>query len=156
VEIPEAHECPNFNSTVSPIELLAALGRERFEAARDSLGDPLVASVEAVSGVLADEYARLLIRHRELPSIAKRRMEGIDGWVTPTRQKMPMPLSEISTREDRMRMERLMLRNTRRANTFGICASSSPIQHFGAPLPVGLQVFCPAFEEERLLAIGQA
>lgn len=156
VEIPEAHECPNFNSKVSPIELLATLGRDRFEAARGMLGDPVVASTEAVLEILADEYAGLLRRHRELRLIAEGRMNGLDGWVAPTRQKLPMPLAEIVTRDSRMRMEWLMLRNTRPANTFGICASSTPVHQYGAPLPVGLQVFCPSYQEERLLGVAKA
>lgn len=156
VEVPEADECTEFNSTVSPAELLATLGRERFLAARHMLGDVVVASALRGLEVMADEYVQLLTRHRELRRIAEERMMGFDGWVTPTRQRVPMPVAEIATRESRTRMERMMLRNTRPANTFGICAMSTPIQKYGSALPVGLQIICPPYQEARALSIALA
>ena len=154
VEVPETHECPGFNSTVSPTELVAALGRDRFLAGRDAMGEGVLESALRVLEVMADEYIGLIKRHRELCHIAGKRMEGLDGWITPTRQRVAMPLAEFSDGEDRIRLEAMMLRNTRPANTFGICGMSTPIHQLGSDLPVGLQVLCPAKHDAEAVSIG--
>jgi aspartyl-tRNA(Asn)/glutamyl-tRNA(Gln) amidotransferase subunit A len=41
-------------------------------------------------------------------------------------------------------------------NMFGQCGISTPIHSFGASLPVGLQLSCSPFEEDRALAIALA
>jgi aspartyl-tRNA(Asn)/glutamyl-tRNA(Gln) amidotransferase subunit A len=42
---------------------------------------------------------------------------------------------------------------TRVASTFGLCAASLPVQKYGAPLPVGMQVMCGGYDEMRLLSV---
>ena len=83
-------------------------------------------------------------------------MAGLDGWITPTRQRVAMPLTEFADGADRMRLEAAMLRNTRPGNTFGICGTSTPIHQLGSPLPVGLQVLCPAGDDAGAVSIGRA
>ena len=156
IEVPEALECPAFNATVSSTELVAALGRDRFLAGRDAMGEVVVASARRGLEVMADEYIRLINRQHELRRIAAERMEGLDGWITPTRPRVAMPLAEFSDAEDRIRLEAMMLRNTRPGNTFGICGISTPIHQLGSGLPVGLQVLCPANHDAEAMSIGLA
>ena len=44
--------------------------------------------------VLADDYVRSLWRHHELCAIARERLQGLDGWVTPTVSILPPPVAE--------------------------------------------------------------
>ncbi|MGB1005615.1 MAG: amidase family protein, partial [Thalassobaculaceae bacterium] len=79
----------------------------------------------------------------------------LDGWISPTCPCLPMPISEVT---DAKHLKQAMLpsQNTQAANLYGICAISTPIHHFGADLPVGLQVMCPAGYDSQALAIGMA
>ena len=62
----------------------------------------------------------------------------------------------IVTDAAHLKQAMLPSQNTQAANLYGICAISTPIHHFGANLPVGLQVMCPAGYDSEALAIGMA
>ena len=49
-----------------------------------------------------------------------------------------------------------VLRNTAVANYLGLCGLSLPVGFDSMGLPVGLQLLLGPWQEERLLAIGQA
>ena len=154
VEIPEAAEVVESFAFFLPTELIAGLGRERFEAERAKM-DPVVAS-RAAEGVdvTADTYIKLLWRHRELCRIAAERMEGFDGWVTPTRPTLPPPVVGRAEAEAKLPMAPNRWPNTPAVSFFGLCGTSSPIHALGAKLPVGLQVMCPAGADSAALSIA--
>ena len=49
-----------------------------------------------------------------------------------------------------------LTRNAGPMNMFGQCGFSMPVQPGNARLPVGLQISCPPFSEDRVLAIALA
>lgn len=155
VDLPDASERAVLFKNIVPAEFIASLGRERFEADHQHM-DPVSAaragvglSVDAVSYVAAQQ------RHKALLWEAAECFDGLDGWITPTSPCLPMPVSEV---EDAAALKLAMLpsQNTQSANLFGICAISLPIHQFGASLPVGLQLMCPADFDSEALAIGMA
>jgi aspartyl-tRNA(Asn)/glutamyl-tRNA(Gln) amidotransferase subunit A len=81
IDVPEAAERESFFPVVLPADLLAVLGRERFEAGRERM-DPVVAARVARARVAraldmpVERYIRAMRRQRELIGIAKRRMHG--------------------------------------------------------------------------------
>jgi aspartyl-tRNA(Asn)/glutamyl-tRNA(Gln) amidotransferase subunit A len=155
VEIPEAAEVVGAFAPFLPIELIAVLGRDRFEAGRDRM-DPVVAS-RAAEGldVTADDYIRLLWRQRELCRVAAERMAGFDGWVTPTRPTVPPPVVGRAEAEAKLPLPPNRWPNTPAGSLFGLCGTSSPIHALGAELPVGLQVMCPAGADSAALSIAR-
>ena len=154
VEIPEAAEVIESFAPFLPTELIAGLGRDRFLAGRAKM-DPVVAS-RAAEGldVTADSYIKLLWRHRELCNIAAGRMEGFDGWVTPTRPTVPAPVISRAEAESKLPVAPNRWPNTPVGSFFGLCGTSSPIHALGADLPVGLQVMCPAGADSGALSIA--
>ncbi|HJO97743.1 MAG TPA: amidase, partial [Rhodospirillales bacterium] len=154
MEIPEAAEVVGEFAPFLPTELIAVLGRERFIAERARM-DPVVAS-RAAEGldVTADEYIQLLWRQRELCRIMDERMEGFDGWVTPTRPTVPPPVVSRAEAEAKLPLPPNLWPNTPACSIFGLCGTSSPVHALGAGLPVGLQVMCPGGADGTALSIA--
>ncbi len=155
VDVPEAAEVVESFVNFLPIEMIAVMGRARFLAHRGEM-DPLVAARgDAGLDVSADTYIRLLWRHRELRGIARRRMQGFDGWVTPTRPTVPAPVVSRAEAEARPPTPPNQWPNTPAASYFGLCASSTPVHGLAGGLPVGLQLMCPGGADGRLLSIAR-
>jgi aspartyl-tRNA(Asn)/glutamyl-tRNA(Gln) amidotransferase subunit A len=156
VDVPEAAEREGLFPVALPAELIATLGRERFEQGRGKM-DPVVAA-RAARGleIPADQYIRVIWRHRELIRIAEERMAGMDGWITPAAALQPVPVSDFEDLQNGLRLAFSITKNSQPVNLFGQCGVSLPIHHLGAPLPVGLQIACPPNAEDRLLAIARA
>jgi aspartyl-tRNA(Asn)/glutamyl-tRNA(Gln) amidotransferase subunit A len=153
IEVPEAPEIdPVFGPIVS-VELLATLGTERFLAAKEVL-DPIVWNrAQPALELRATEYARLLARQRALCAIARERMRGLHGWVTPTTPDVPLPLGDRRTPGQAAAWIRRGTHATRPGNLFGQCGISIAIPN--AALPVGLQVMCDGGEDRALLSISR-
>ncbi|MEX2542019.1 MAG: amidase [Trueperaceae bacterium] len=156
VDIPEASECPGINLVVSPAELLTTLGSDRFLSAQGTIGEVAFASASTALEMKADTYIAALRRHGELCLIAGDRLQGFDAWITPTRQMLPMSLEGMEDRDKRRSVEYAALRNTRPANTFGLCATSLPVTDKESPLPVGLQLMGRPHAERELLTLSRA
>jgi len=155
VDVPEVAELSALFAPLSACELIAVLGRERFLAERDKM-DPVVAGRAALGlETTADTYIRLLWRHRDLCRIMDERMKGLDGWITPTRNTVALPVTDYDTSEAGIKTASKTGLNTRPGNLFGFCGTSTPIHALGSDLPVGFQVMCPAGAEERVLAIAR-
>ena len=84
VDVPEAKERETIFPTVLASEFIATFGRDRFNAEHDGM-DPLI-SARAAKGltIAADQYILAIARHRQLVREAADRMEGRDGWISPT------------------------------------------------------------------------
>ena len=118
--------------------------------------DPVSAARAAV-GLTVDAVTHVAAQRRleTLMWEAAEAFGDLDCWISPTCPCLPMPISEVT---DAANLKQAMLpsQNTQAANLYGICAISTPIHHFGANLPVGLQVMCPAGYDSEALAIGMA
>lgn len=156
IEVPEAREIDTVFARMVPAELVAYLGRERLLCGRDLLDPVAWERASQALDVSAVEYIQLIRRHRVLCEIARERMLGLDGWVTPTLNNVPLPLSDFLTVDAVAAWNALTTRNTRPGNLFGQCGVSLPVQENGATLPVGLQVTCNAQEDRKLLSIALA
>jgi aspartyl-tRNA(Asn)/glutamyl-tRNA(Gln) amidotransferase subunit A len=157
VDFPEVLEHADLFQKISRTELFATFGRERFLASREKMNPDTADRVGSGMDTAVDDYIRAVWRHRELCALAPDRMNGLDGWVGPSKQSVaqPFPGSHISIEDDRKLIQRCS-GPTRPASVFGLCASSQPIQRYGSALPVGLQVVCRAGQEMRLLEISLA
>lgn len=155
VDLPGIEERVWLFRSIVPAEMIASLGRELFEAEQDRM-DPVSAARAAV-GLTVDAVTHVAAQRRleTLMWEAAEAFGDLDGWISPTCPCLPMPISEVT---DAAHLKQAMLpsQNTQAANLYGICAISTPIHHFGANLPVGLQVMCPAGYDSEALAIGMA
>lgn len=155
IEVPEVHERTRLFPAIVPAELIARLTPEGFAAARPNM-DPTTAD-RAAHGltVSAVDYCAAQFRLRELEAIAEERFADLDAWVSPSTPFTAMPVENLQY-PDEAKRALLSSRNTQPANIFGICAASLPIQQFGAPLPVGLQLMAPRGQDARLLSLALA
>jgi aspartyl-tRNA(Asn)/glutamyl-tRNA(Gln) amidotransferase subunit A len=155
-EVPEAPERETYFPVALPASLIAVLGRERFLANRDQM-DPLVrARAEKGLDVLASDYLRLEFKRQRLANNIKERFWDVDAWLSPTATTLPLPIADLEDPQKAMSLTLGMTQNSQPANYFNLCAATLPIHQFGSPLPVGLQVICPANSETRLLSIALA
>jgi aspartyl-tRNA(Asn)/glutamyl-tRNA(Gln) amidotransferase subunit A len=119
--------------------------------------DPTVAARLAPGLELgADEYIRMLRRHEGMKETAKVEMEGLDGWLAPSVPIVAPPIAETDDLERAKALAVSLTRNAGPMNMFGQCGFSMPVQGQKAHLPVGLQISCAPFEEERALGIALA
>jgi aspartyl-tRNA(Asn)/glutamyl-tRNA(Gln) amidotransferase subunit A len=155
-EMNYVREREGFFSAVLSSELIATLGRDRFLRSRH-LMDPVVAArTDVALGVNAADYVKLVRRHHSLKALAVRDMEGLDAWLTPTAALVPVALSDFADPARGLSLAGTITRNSQPMNLFGQCGTSTPIQMFGSPLPVALQITCRPFEERRALEIALA
>ena len=156
IEVPEAAEREALFPVVLPAELIAVLGRERFDKGRSQM-DPVVAA-RAARGLetSADQYIRVIGRHRELIAIARSRMAGFDGWITPTAALTPPPVEDFDDLQKALGLAFSITKSSQPMNMFGQCGVSLPVHHLGSALPVGLQVACSPNSEVQLLAVAKA
>jgi aspartyl-tRNA(Asn)/glutamyl-tRNA(Gln) amidotransferase subunit A len=155
-EVPEAKERENYFPVALPASLIAVLGRERFLAGRDGM-DPIVrARGEKGLDVQAADYIRLELKRKELARAIGKRFCNLDAWISPTATVLPFPVTDLNDPQRSMALALGMTQNSQPANYFDLCAATLPVQQFGSPLPVGLQIICPADAENHLLSIAQA
>ncbi len=156
VDVPEAEEANRLFGTLVAAELIAGLGRERFLRERHRM-DPGVAERAATGlDLKATDWITARWRHDAMQRIAKARMVGFDGWITPTRQMVAPVLDGGLDADGQRRLAGEVPRNTRVINLFGQCATAIPIHGLGSPLPTSLQLVSPGGADGRLLSISLA
>jgi len=156
IDVPEVVEIDEVFRCLVPADVLAYLGRDRMQAQWDRMDPVAAARLEVGFHVLADDYARMAARRRELEAMVRVRSAGLDAWITPTVPMLPGPISAYTSVDDIAAWNRRATRNTRPANLFNRCGISLPIQHLGAPLPVGLQLCTHADDDTLLLGVAVA
>ena len=154
MELSEAGEIRAIHGELVPAELIASLGRERFEIGRASMDPANVDRVSAGLEVTAERYIRLKWHHAALRESARRCMDGLDGWISPTTGVVAPPLAVMDDPQGSRRYSLMMTRNTQPGAWYGFCATSTPIHGLGSPLPVGLQIHCRGGEETTALSIA--
>jgi aspartyl-tRNA(Asn)/glutamyl-tRNA(Gln) amidotransferase subunit A len=157
IALPEVGVANDVFTTISRPELIAALGRDRFLAIRDSMNVDVADRASAGLSVSADSYIQALWRHHELREAGRQAMREVDAWIAPSKINLApaFPGKFVSLEKDK-ELIALCAGPTRVANTFGLCATSQPVQQYGADLPVGMQIMCGEFDEMRLLSIALA
>lgn len=156
IDVPEAPEREKYFPKVLPACLIAELGRERFLANRERLDSIVVARGSAGLDVPASEQIALETRRREHMRTVAARFDGLDGWVTPTTAIPPVPVSDLADVEKGMAVTLRLTQTSQPINYLGLCGVNIPIHRYGSPLPVGLQIVCPAGEDRRLAALSRA
>ena len=152
---PEAEEVTETFPIVSPTELLSVLGRDRFLAIRDRMDRDVAARVANGLELPADRYIRLMWRQDALCRSTRQRMQGLDGVVAPTVPMVAVAREKFDDAAFEHAYHRAVPWNTRPGNVLGLCATTTPVQAFGASLPVGLQVLCAGFSEDRALSVAR-
>ncbi|MCY1196875.1 2-amino-5-chloromuconic acid deaminase [compost metagenome] len=157
VDVPELEESDELYTAIARPELMASLGSSRFRLVRAQLNPDVAERIAEGLDSGAEAYLRASWRLQRLARRARRGFDGLDAWVGPVKQHLPPAFAgrfeSLSAERD---LARLCAGPTRVANVFGLCASSQPIQRWGASLPVGLQLLRPAGDESRLLAVALA
>ena len=156
VDVPEAEDAWPDMGAISPAEILASLGRERFAKIRSSIDPDVAMRIAPALDREASAYIATLARHRALARTASRRMDGFDGWVSSTVPFRPVPVASLADPAEKARIFPLVARASRLANYMDLCATSMPVQHLGGSLPVGLQILGRANDEARTLGVALA
>jgi aspartyl-tRNA(Asn)/glutamyl-tRNA(Gln) amidotransferase subunit A len=156
IDVPEAAARERYFPAVLPTCLIAALGRERFLAARDRM-DPVVArrgdyGLEA----MAVDFVRLELERTALTRTALERFQGLDAWISPTATVVPPPAADAGDPERGMEFTLAMTQNSQPSNYLNLSAVTLQIQGDAGSLPVGLQFMCPTGEDRRALSIALA
>jgi len=157
IDVPENLERIEVFSPLVGAEIISSLTRKGFNSARDEM-DPITAARAAIGlDVDAVAYLDAKKRHHELIKIGRQRMEGMDGWISPTCPMVPMTLESLDAPESAER-SLLASRNTQMVNLFGQCAVTLPIHYLteNDKLPVGLQLIMNGGEDAQLLALAGA
>ncbi len=158
VDIPEAWEVAETFGPYTPAHLIAIIGRERFLAERARMDPRVAPRVARGLEVTADSIVRLERRRRALVRIVHGRLAGLDGFVMPTAAFLPPPLADLDGKSPEALNALMAARRTHRrsfANICGLTAFTTPVQQFGADLPVGLQVMGRGGDEANLLAVAR-
>jgi aspartyl-tRNA(Asn)/glutamyl-tRNA(Gln) amidotransferase subunit A len=155
-EVPEAPERESYFPVALPVSLIAVLGRERFFSGRDEMDSLVRARAEKGLDVQASEYLRLELKRLRSASNITERFRNVDAWLSPTATILPLPVADLEDPQKAMTLTLGMTQNSQPANYLNLCAVTLPIHQLGSPLPVGLQVICPAKSEDRLLSIALA
>ena len=119
IDVPEAAERETYFPLALPPMVLGVLGRERFLGMREDM-DRLVA-MRCAGGleVKAADFIALERRRAELWRIAEERMEGFDGWVTPTTALVAPPVAAFDDLDDAMKLTLAISQDTQPGSLFG-------------------------------------
>lgn len=155
--LPQVGVANDVFTTISRPELIAALGRERFNSIREKMNVDVADRAAPGLSISADAYIQAIWRHHELREAGRIATRDVDAWIAPSKLRLApiFPGAFVSLEKDKELIS-LCAGPTRVANTFGFCAASQPVQQSGAALPIGMQVMCGEFDEMRLLSIALA
>lgn len=154
VPLPEAEEREQLVPAIMGTEVLATLGRERFEAHRAAMDPVVAARIAAALDIKADAYIRALRRQQALQNLMQDRLQPLDGWISPTCAVPPLPVADFSDPEDGTRLSRRVTRCSQPGNIFGLCGANIPLTDKQA-LPVGLQLLCTPNAEAHTAAVSK-
>lgn len=157
LDFPELLETDAIYTAIARPELVASLGSERFLAMQQQLNPDVAERIADGLEVSSECYLRGLWRQQALQERAHGLFDGLDAWVAPVKQHTPPAFAgSFSSHHAERELSRLCSGPTRPANVLSLCATSQPIDQWGAPLPVGLQLMRPAGSEARLLSVALA
>ena len=156
IEVPEARERESYFPLALPAYALGVLGRERFIEQRENMDSIVAERCASGLNVKAAEFVQAERRRFELWQIARERLEGLDGWVTPTMALVAPPVAEFDDVDNGMKLTLAITQDTQPGSLFGLCGTSTPIHMYGSKLPVGMQLLLPPEKIAKALSISQA
>ncbi|MDP6602908.1 MAG: amidase [Rhodospirillales bacterium] len=158
VLVPGAEEAARNYRQFTLAELIARVGRDRLLAARDVI-DPMHRDLmEREPPMSAETFAWLAARRHALSRSAEESLCGLDAWITPTIGVLAPPVSTLTGADGAAAVETAVTANCQQrivVNVLGLCATTTPVQHLGANLPVGLQIVCGPGADARALGIAR-
>ncbi len=154
VLIPEAAERETIIPVILGAEVLATLGRRRFDQHRASMDPVVEARIANALDITADGYVLAQRRMRALQAMARERIASMDGWILPTTAVPPLPVSDFATLEQGVGLSRRITQCTQPGNVFGLSGFSVPLP-LRDGLPIGLQVLAAPGAETAILAIAR-
>ncbi|MBE0448135.1 MAG: amidase [Actinobacteria bacterium] len=150
----EQQEIKAIYSGMVPSDLLATLGRERFQDNYHQIDPVAIKRLEGACDLRATEYIRLKRLQERLSSLADDRMQDLDGIIGPTVPHTPLPVSEVCVNvSNASAFVARSLSYTRAANIYGMCAITIPIST-PPGMPVGLQIACSKNNEAKMLSMA--
>lgn len=154
LEVPQVKEREEYFPTAMPASLVEILGKERIISNIKKM-DPVIAS-RITTGFEPSASDYLFLERRRVLSCKKIEplFRGFDAWISPTTTEVAPLLKELKDPEKGLELALGMTRNTQPANYFGICAASLPVKISDTSLPVGLQIMCPAGQDEEMLSVA--
>jgi aspartyl-tRNA(Asn)/glutamyl-tRNA(Gln) amidotransferase subunit A len=150
--VAEFEDCAAIAPNLYPFEAWRQWG-ETIEARGEIMYEPVRRRFMLGRNVTADEHTNAASRMQALRQSYAASTNGIDAVLMPSVPILPPRVDSLMADGDHFTERNLMaLRNTRFANTLGLCALTVPL-----PQPAcGLMLYGKPFGEARLLAIGAA
>lgn len=156
VTIGSAAERQNYFPLSMPASIIAAIGKETFEGAREAM-DPIVsARVETGLFVKASDFLAAEKKRQKNIQQVKKDFAGFDAWVSPTTVDIAPKMSAFDDLAHALNLAFGMTRNTQPANYLELCAVSLPMPRTADQMPLGYQLMATAGHEANLLAIAVA
>jgi len=156
ITLPDLDKVNEIYAKMVPSNLLATLGRKRFELKKDVIDPVAVDRILTAYEFKSDEYIQCLQTFTKMKREIKSVISNLDAFITPTCPIKPQKVAELDTKKKCIQFSGKSLRNTRPCNAYDLCATSIPIHKSGKKLPVGLQVHCDHGEDFKLLSISSA
>ena len=157
VDLPEVAEREAILKNVCAAECIAGIGLEKFKAEKDAMDPVTVERTAPGLDVSAVEYIQAVRRCNELAKIIAERFADIDAWITPTTTMTAPSVADVTDLTAGLQLEARLGLNTHPVSFFGLCATTSPIQHLiGAKLPIGLQIICAGGADAKAVSIACA
>jgi aspartyl-tRNA(Asn)/glutamyl-tRNA(Gln) amidotransferase subunit A len=124
-------------------------------ATQESAYDPRVAHrIQRGAQISAADYIDLHQARRAWMQRMEETLRGHDAVLSPTVPIVAAPIASIAQDDDEFfRVNALLLRNTSVVNMLDGCALSLPC-HAAGEMPVGLMVWAPELQDDRVLSIS--
>ncbi|RBP31778.1 aspartyl-tRNA(Asn)/glutamyl-tRNA(Gln) amidotransferase subunit A [Marinobacter pelagius] len=135
---------------------LAAFMKTELPDFIESLDPDVAARLHTAEQLPAWEYIHRRQLINKFSEKAASELARIDALLTPTVTLTPPTVASLSKPEAYVKANMQTLRNTAMGNYLGLCGLSMPAGKDEAGMPVGLQILAGPWQDQRLLAIGQA
>lgn len=156
VTVPHAEGRETYFPVSMPAHLLALLGEERFDQARDVIDPIIMSRITKGRSVSAHHYLQLVKKRQHDCRESSQIFKVVDAFVSPTTQSTAALAEELSNPDAALQAALGMTRNTQPVNYLNLCAASIPLPTKPGELPMGFQVVCAGGNDEQLLSLSLA
>lgn len=157
VQFPSLSKIPEVNAKGGLIAYeVYAWHRALMESHRTEYDPRVLVRIMRGKEITSDEHLELMETRRTIISQADRVFTNFDIWILPTVPRIAPPIAEVAASDAAyFAANAAMLRNPGIVNFLDGCALTIPCHRPGEP-PVGLTLFAPHGQDEKLLAVGLA